>query len=121
MVEKHKLIEEYSLRLAEALGLKFCFGFQFIMKDDTPYLIECNPRVQGSMVISTMANANIILNSILLKLNKGSIPMDLHYGTTFTRYWGGIGNNVINTVNKVINRKSKKLESHFKKNIKTFR
>ena len=30
-------------------------------------------KVQGSMVISTMANANIILNSILLKLNKGSI------------------------------------------------
>tara|TARA_A100001015_G_scaffold267097_1_gene316860 strand:- start:4219 stop:5289 length:1071 start_codon:yes stop_codon:yes gene_type:complete len=93
MVEKHKLIEEYSLRLAEALGLKFCFGFQFIMKDDTPFLIECNPRVQGSMVISTMANANIILNSILLKLNKGSIPMDLRYGTTFTRYWGGIAKN----------------------------
>ena len=36
-------------------------------------------------------------------------------------WWTTNGNNVINTVNKVINRKSKKLESHFKKNIKTFR
>ena len=36
-------------------------------------------------------------------------------------WWTTNGNNVINIVNKVINRKSKKLESHFKKNIKTFR
>ncbi|MDC3287648.1 hypothetical protein OAV00_01785 [Candidatus Marinimicrobia bacterium] len=36
-------------------------------------------------------------------------------------WWTTNGNNVINTVNKVIYKKSKKLELHFKKNIKTFR
>ena len=86
------LIEKYSTMLADDLDLKYCFGFQYIIKDKIPYIIECNPRVQGSMVISTLANANIILNSVLSILEKPLIPMRLEYGTLFNRYWGGISN-----------------------------
>ncbi len=88
-VVKNNKIEKYSLILSKSLNLKYCFGFQFIMKDSIPFIIECNPRVQGSMVISTLANANIILNSVLHVLNKPEVSIDLHYGTKFIRYWGG--------------------------------
>tara|TARA_Y100000590_G_scaffold233532_1_gene263093 strand:- start:17106 stop:18170 length:1065 start_codon:yes stop_codon:yes gene_type:complete len=93
IVEENNLIKDFSIKLMNELSLKYCFGFQFKMKDDIPHIIECNPRVQGSMIISTLANANIILNSILFLLNKPLLPMDVKYGTSFTRYWGGISNN----------------------------
>jgi len=92
-IENNTLIEKYSIELADALDLKYCFGFQFILKNDIPYIIECNPRVQGSMVISTLGGANIILNSILNLLSEDMLPMDLKYDTLFTRYWGGISEN----------------------------
>ena len=92
-IENNALIEKYSIALAEALNLSYCFGFQFILKDDIPYIIECNPRVQGSMVISTLGGANIILNSILNLLDEEMLPMELRYDTIFTRYWGGISEN----------------------------
>jgi len=92
-IEDNKLIEEYSLKLSRALNLNFCFGFQFKMKDNIPHIIECNPRVQGSMVISTMGGANIIFNSVLALLNNNLLPMKIIKDTTFTRYWGGISEN----------------------------
>tara|TARA_B100001175_G_C19492910_1_gene633619 strand:+ start:144 stop:1205 length:1062 start_codon:yes stop_codon:yes gene_type:complete len=92
-IENNALIEKYSIALADALKLSYCFGFQFILKNDIPYIIECNPRVQGSMVISTLGGANIILNSILNLLCEEMLPMELRYDTIFTRYWGGIAEN----------------------------
>jgi carbamoyl-phosphate synthase large subunit len=93
-IENNKLIEKYSIALADALNLRYCFGFQFILKNDVPYIIECNPRVQGSMVISTLGGANIILNSVLDLISEDMITMELKYDTIFTRYWGGISENV---------------------------
>ena len=92
-VVKNNLIEEYSLILSRKLNLLYCFGFQFIMQDNIPYIIECNPRVQGSMVISTLANANIILDSVLHILKKPIKPGHINYGTKFVRYWGGFSEN----------------------------
>tara|TARA_B100000945_G_C20408404_1_gene611310 strand:- start:1219 stop:2283 length:1065 start_codon:yes stop_codon:yes gene_type:complete len=92
-IEKNDLIKDYSLKLADAINLEYCFGFQFKLKNQIPYIIECNPRVQGSMVISTLGGANIILNSILSILDLKTLEMNLDYSTTFTRYWGGIAIN----------------------------
>lgn len=89
-VVKNKMIEEFSEKLAVGLNLNYCFGFQFIMKDQIPYIIECNPRVQGSMIISTLSNANIIYNSIQAVLGNSISPMNIDYNTSFSRFWGGI-------------------------------
>ena len=64
-IERHQQLIEYSKILTEELELKYCFGYQFIF-DNTgnPKLIECNPRVQGTMVMSTLAGANIIYSAI---------------------------------------------------------
>jgi carbamoyl-phosphate synthase large subunit len=35
-------------------------GFQFILEEGVPYILECNPRVQGSMVASLLSGVNIL-------------------------------------------------------------
>ncbi len=97
-IEDNDLIKEYSLKLSRALNLNFCFGFQFKMKNNIPHIIECNPRVQGSMVISTLGGANIIFNSVLALLKFDLIKMEVIQNTTFTRYWGGISENSKNKI-----------------------
>jgi carbamoyl-phosphate synthase large subunit len=86
-------IEKFSKKLSIGLDLNYCFGFQFIMKDNIPYIIECNPRVQGSMVISTLSNANLIYNSIQAVLDNPICPMNINYNISFSRFWGGISHN----------------------------
>ncbi len=89
-VVKNSKIEEFSSKLAVGLDLNYCFGFQFIMKDNIPFIIECNPRVQGSMIISTLSDANIIYNSVQMHLRWSTFPMKINYDISFSRYWGGI-------------------------------
>jgi len=87
-------IIEYSEKLAEALNLKFCFGFQFkLSQEGIPKLLECNPRVQGTMVFSVFAGFNIIYCSVMEALGKPARISDLNLknGFKFKRYWGGIG------------------------------
>jgi carbamoyl-phosphate synthase large subunit len=59
--ENNKLLVNYSRKLAKALDLKTVFGFQF--KEDasgSPFILECNPRIQGTMIVSTLAGQNIV-------------------------------------------------------------
>lgn len=84
-------IIEYSKRITEALRLQYCFGFQF--KNDqngVTKIIECNPRVQGTMVLSTMAGANLIYSAVKLVLKEEIPSFDVKWGTKLIRYWGGI-------------------------------
>ena len=74
--------------LAERLGLKYAFGFQFI----DGKVIECNARVQGSMVVSTLAGANMIEAACLHAMGL-PYSFDIDWDTKFIRYWGGIGIN----------------------------
>lgn len=85
---------EHCRRLAHLLDLKYCFGFQFKLDaHGVPKILEANPRVQGTMVVSIFAGFNVIyaavkqamgeevsLNNVTLRENVG-----------FIRYWGGIG------------------------------
>ena len=86
-------IIKYCTKLASRLDLKYCFGFQF--KEDEegrPKLIECNPRVQGTMVVSLFAGFNMIYNSVREAAGLGVDLSDIKLkdGLRFRRYWGGV-------------------------------
>ena len=50
-----------------------------------------NPRVQGTMILSTLANANIIYASVKNMLNEEIPNFDINWDTKFIRFWGGVG------------------------------
>ena len=91
-LEKNEKIIEYSRIISEKLDLKYCFGFQF--KLDTngiPKILESNPRIQGTMIMSTLSGANIIYTAVKMLLNESVSKLDVDWNSKFYRYWGGIG------------------------------
>lgn len=55
------LISEISKALANELKLKGINGFDFVLKDHYPYLMEINPRIPGSIRVSESAlNLNLL-------------------------------------------------------------
>ena len=81
-----------ALRGAEELGLDGVFGFQFKeSRDGSVMLLECNPRVQGTMVTSVLAGANVVWAAVNDALGRPplSIPAP-RIGTRLRRYWGGV-------------------------------
>jgi carbamoyl-phosphate synthase large subunit len=84
---------EYTLAVGRELGLRFAFGFQFkLAYDGTPKVLECNPRIQGTMVASIFSGANVIWFGVKELLNDpvGDLTHPLR-ASEFMRYWGGIG------------------------------
>ena len=93
--DNHVLLDrtlmDFSWSLAERLDLKYCFGFQF--KEDhegVPRLLECNPRVQGTMVASCFAGFNVIGNALKEFLGEKVDTSVSLKEVDFKRYWGGI-------------------------------
>ena len=93
-LERNEAIIDASRQLAEALDLRYCFGFQF-KKDHNgvPQLLECNPRVQGTMVMSAFAGANIIAQSVRSLMGEPVDAMSIDWNTRLVRYWGAVGVN----------------------------
>ncbi|MFW9899602.1 MAG: ATP-grasp domain-containing protein [Candidatus Thorarchaeota archaeon] len=59
--EDEKLISEISVFLTKMLGLRGINGFDFVLKDHYPYLMEINPRIPGSINVSeTVLNLNLL-------------------------------------------------------------
>lgn len=88
-----KDIIAYSEKLAESLNLNDCFGFQF--KEDEqgiPKILECNPRVQGTMVASAFAGFNMIYFAVMENLNGqyATKKITVRNNSVFKRYWGGL-------------------------------
>lgn len=90
--DRDDLIEP-TMRAAQHLGLRYAFGFQFKEDaDGVPRVLECNPRVQGTMVASVFGG----LNAVWLGVQEGlgeppdALPGPLR-SATFRRYWGGLG------------------------------
>ncbi|MDA7918014.1 ATP-grasp domain-containing protein [bacterium] len=85
----------YSKRLADSIGLKYCFGFQFKLdKQGIPKVLESNPRVQGTMVASTMAGFNMIYYSVMSAMGIDQVGDEgVNDRSVFKRFWGGIGTN----------------------------
>lgn len=91
-VEHHEELITYVKRLSDAAGLDYAFGFQFKMDEhNTPKLLESNPRVQGTMVLSTFAGANIIYAAVKRALDEDIPDFQIKWGTRILRYWGGMG------------------------------
>lgn len=90
-IEKNEKIIEYCNKIAEKLKMEYCFGFQFKLDSEgTPKIIESNPRIQGTMVMSTFAGANIIYSSVKEALGEKIPDFNIKWGLKFMRYWGGV-------------------------------
>ncbi|MFW9900378.1 MAG: ATP-grasp domain-containing protein [Candidatus Thorarchaeota archaeon] len=58
---ENELISEIALVLTKELGLIGINGFDFVLRDHYPYLMECNPRIPGSIRASESAlNINLL-------------------------------------------------------------
>jgi carbamoyl-phosphate synthase large subunit len=94
ILEKNEEIINVSTKLSELLDMEFCYGLQFKMdSSNKPQLLECNPRVQGTMVMSTIAGANLIYSAVKYSLNETIPEFNIDWKSSFYRYWGGIGIN----------------------------
>jgi carbamoyl-phosphate synthase large subunit len=90
-LEQHADIIRYSKILTEVTNLEHCFGFQFKLdRNGVPKILESNPRVQGTMVISTFAGANCIYSAVKNVLGEEIPEFNIDWNTKLYRYWGGV-------------------------------
>jgi len=60
-IDEEKIISEISMILTKDLGLQGINGFDFVLKDNHPYFMECNPRIPGSIRASeSVLNLNLL-------------------------------------------------------------
>jgi carbamoyl-phosphate synthase large subunit len=92
-VVRDDLVIGECLKLIEGLKLDHVIGFQFKYSEEGyPAILECNPRVQGTMVLGAFCRANIIVGAVRQALG---LPLDLRqdgieWGVSIWRYWGGV-------------------------------
>lgn len=81
-------IIRYSKLVVEGLKLNGNIGLQFKRdKNGIPKIIECNPRVQGTIVLCTAAGENMVYEAVMTALGeKFSIP-SINWGVKMIRYW----------------------------------
>ena len=93
-VERNEELIKRSIELADKMKGEFCFGFQFKIKKNGDFgILESNPRVQGTMIMSTLSGANMIYWSVKESLGE-EVTLDnirISWGLKFKRLWGGIG------------------------------
>ncbi|MFX1493261.1 MAG: ATP-grasp domain-containing protein [Promethearchaeota archaeon] len=66
----NKLISEISISMANKLKLKGINGFDFVLKNHFPYLMEINPRIPGSIQASEVSMNVNLLNLHILSFNQ---------------------------------------------------
>lgn len=78
---------------ATYLGLIGVFGLQCIVGADQKItFLECNPRIQGTMVASTLAGENLIGRAARHALGLTQRPANsIQWGTIYKRSWSGVG------------------------------
>ena len=79
--DDEKIISRISLLLSKDLGLKGINGFDYVLKDHNPYLMEINPRIPGSITASEMS----------FKLNL----LDLHIKSFESKKWDFVAKQLI--------------------------
>ncbi|MXV63354.1 ATP-grasp domain-containing protein [Natronorubrum sp. JWXQ-INN-674] len=91
-VTEAETLIDHSRALADEIGLEYAFGFQFKRAADGMFkILECNPRIQGTMVASTLAGSNLIDAAVRAALGDSPTVESPEWETSFYRYWGGIG------------------------------
>jgi carbamoyl-phosphate synthase large subunit len=87
---KDDTIQAYCSKIIEAIGLHGNIGIQ-VKKSETgkPFLLEINPRVQGTIVAGLGAGINLALLAVKQELGLPINPSEQHvkWGTRFSRYW----------------------------------
>jgi len=84
--KENKLISEISIKLANKLELKGINGFDFVLKNNYPYLMEINPRIPGSISASEHSmNINL---------------MDLHIKSFYKSNWKEIVDIIDNSIHE---------------------
>lgn len=94
VMEFRQDVAHATLRAAAHIGLQYAFGFQFKLDSRSqPKVLECNPRVQGTMVASVFSGVNVIW--LAVKEALGESPDQVARfelkPARFYRFWGGIG------------------------------
>lgn len=86
-------MSEYTIQAGAHIGLRYAFGFQFALDaQGIPKVLECNPRVQGTMVASIFSGANVIWMAVRELLgNPPTTTLGSLQPAAFYRFWGGIG------------------------------
>jgi carbamoyl-phosphate synthase large subunit len=83
----------YTGALGRQIGLKYAFGFQFKLDaEGRAKVLECNPRLQGTMVASLFSGVNVIWMAVKEALGEfpETVPATLQTAS-FHRFWGGVG------------------------------
>jgi len=87
-VLKDKKIASYCQKIIESLGLHGNLGFQFKKdKNGIPKILESNPRLQGTTILSTAAGANLVYLAVKLALGEKIKKPKIKWGTKMIRYW----------------------------------
>lgn len=92
-IERHEGMIEASLAAARCMDLRGVFGFQFKMRRGVPKVLECNPRIQGTMIASFVTGNNIIWAAVADALADMLPPVPLRHdwtGGRCYRYWGAV-------------------------------
>ena len=88
----HPQMENMTLEVGRFLGLQTVFGMQYKLdKEGTPKVLECNPRVQGTMVATLSTGLNLIGEGAQEALGHPVLSFpNPQFGESFSRYWGGV-------------------------------
>ena len=91
-VEVKSLIE-FANKFADHFGIEGVFGLQCIIDQNGEItFLECNPRIQGSMVTSTIAGENLIGRAARRVMKLPPMPQkSISWGARFQRSWSGVG------------------------------
>ena len=85
-IDRNEIIIKRALDLAESLNLKNLFGFQFLWNGSgEPFLLECNPRIQGTNMASVLAGTNVIEYLISEAFNLKYEVVEPKWESTFFR------------------------------------
>ena len=90
IIENNQLIINAARILGKALGLQGIFGLQFILgSGGLPFIIECNPRIQGTNYATMLAGSNLIEYEISRLLNLDYKIISPEWDTKFYRISSG--------------------------------
>lgn len=88
VVENNQEIIQYCQEIMSCLKLKGTVGIQVRLGlDGLPYILEINPRLQGTVVASVAAGANIPLYMVLSTLGYEIKPGIVNWGMKMIRFW----------------------------------
>jgi len=90
ITENNTEIIANSKKIAATLKLHGNIGLQFKLdRDGIPKIIECNPRVQGTIVLCTAAGVNMVYNAVKTALGEpiSDKQSDIRWGIKMIRFW----------------------------------